>query len=354
MLASHTLARQTSPFKRHLDEQLKHFNFKPHRYTDFDLLQVLAVSYLPTLLETNIGAAYQDCGTSRVFFSFTDIETWALTLNRQVDLKSKYDAIVAVARGGLYLGAMLSHFSGLPLAVVSYHRPSASVHWSSPELNPGARVLLVEDIAGMGVTLVHCKQALQAQGHIVDVAVLAFDAMSREAPTFGIDCAGHRVVFPWERGLIKLDDKVNAQGEYLDPWLVGFDLDGVFLPDVPTELYRTDLPKALALREELQPYSVRPAQWSGEHQHPIITGRLMSEFKETTDWLAKFGLSPSVLHMRPNLHHCPAQFKATKIRELNITEFIESELWQAELISTAVPYCVVWHYDALSERLTRM
>lgn len=312
------------------------------------------MNYLPPLSDTNIGAAYEDCGVSRVFFSFVDIETWALTLNREVDLKSRYDAIVPVARGGLYLGAMLSHFSGLPLSVVNYHRPSATVHCNSPELGPGARVLLVEDIAGMGVTLVHCKQALQAKGLIVDVAVMAFDTMSREVPTFGINCAGHRVVFPWERGLIKLDNKLNAQGEYLDPWLIGFDLDGVFLPDVPSELYKTDLAKALMLREELRPYAIKPAQWAGEHQHPIITGRLASELKQTTDWLAKFGLSPSVLHMRPNLDHCPAEFKANKIRELNITEFIESELWQAELISAAVPYCVVWHYDPLGARLIRM
>lgn len=310
--------------------------------------------FCPSLAELSIGRIYADSGVSRVFFSFEDIESWALTLNREVELSARYSGIFAVARGGLYLGSMLSHFSGLPMRVLHYKRSSAKVTIDSHLFEPGARVLMVEDIAGSGVTLANCKSALEKQGFVVDVAVVAFDAMSREKPAFGLNCAGYRVVFPWERGLVGKKEITDSQGEYLDPWLVGFDMDGVFLPDVPGELYASNLARALEERKNLVPFGYKPKQWQGENRHPVITGRLVSEKQETLQWLKDFGLNPSELHMRPDLSICPAEFKALKIREIGVTEFVESELWQARLIVKSVPHCVVWHYDASTQALTRV
>ena len=57
--------------------------------------------------------------------------------------------------------------------------------------------------------------------------------------------------------------------------------------------------------------------------------------------------------LRPSLDIAPAEFKRRMLIELGITEYIESELAQAEHIAS-LPHVVVWHYDCRDRRSRRI
>lgn len=293
-------------------------------------------------LASSLGTPFSQGDDRRCFFSFADIETFVLAC-RQPVLQSSYECIAALARGGLYPATMLSHYTGLALVSVSYDRPAQSVTTSLGSPTGSGKLLLVEDVAGKGYTLANTKAALEAKGWQVDVFTLVWDELSRVKPQYGLKMpCGQRFVLPWERGVLhhSFDDARLTTDP--DPWVTGFDLDGVFLPDVPDEVYRQDLDTALSLRE-IQPALPAPSTWVAGS--PIITGRLESDRAQTVRWLDEHGVHTERLFMRSALTEDPAQFKASCIHRLSLAEFVESDWQQAHAIARHVPQCVVWHYD---------
>ncbi|MGB3291250.1 MAG: phosphoribosyltransferase [Burkholderiaceae bacterium] len=258
------------------------------------------------------------------------------------------DAVVAIARGGLVPAVMASTDLSLPLHALSYSREDRRVSWFSvSQPRPGARILLVEDIAGRGTTLADCVEFLRKQGYELAVFTLAYDADSRIKPDFGLEIpAGFRAWFPWERNSITpaFDQTGNRPGrpehEYAS-WAI--DLDGVLLMDLPEQQYALALNETLAQRDLLLPADILPGLDLDDVT--IITGRPEQDRDRTQAWLDRHGFHGPLV-MRDESRHTPqetARHKAEAILSRCHTHFIESDPVQAlDIARIAKVARVIW------------
>lgn len=262
--------------------------------------------------------------------------------------QAKFDAVVAIARGGLAPGVMISTALSLPLHALSYDRQARRVSWFTQQSPaPGARVLLVEDIAGRGTTLSDSIDFLARCGLEPQVFTLAWDEQSRVVPDYGFKMpAGCRAWFPWERESITdafgaaRNQPSRPEYEYAS-WAM--DLDGILLPDIPEDVYLQNLEAALLRRDALEPHAVLPNR--DLRALPIITGRPEQDRARTQAWLDRHGFSGRLI-MRDEARHAAAQtalHKAQAIMEQRYTHFIESDAIQALEIASHVKLArVLW------------
>lgn len=260
-----------------------------------------------------------------------------------------FDAVVAIARGGLAPGVMAATALSLPLYALGYDRLARRVSWFTQQTPPpGARILLVEDIAGRGTTLYDSIEFLQGQGFVPKVFALAWDEQSRVTPHYGLKMpTGYRAWFPWEREAIT--DAFGATNNLPDDrpeydyasWAI--DLDGILLPDIPEALYLQNLEAALQQRDELLPHTVMPNR--DLRELPIVTGRPEQDRARTQAWLDRHGFSGRLI-MRDETRHTAAQtstHKALAIIEQRYTHFIESDAIQALEIANQVKVArILW------------
>ena len=259
-----------------------------------------------------------------------------------------FDAVVAIARGGLAPAVMASTALGLPLYALHYDRAERRVSWFTRQApKRGSRVLLVEDIAGRGTTLSDSIDFLRDFGADISVFTLAWDDQSRVIPDYGFKLpAGCRAWFPWERESIT--DAFGATGnvpsrpehEYAS-WAM--DLDGILLPDIPEDAYLRNLEAALLQRDALEPHAVLPNR--DLRDLPIITGRPEQDRARTQAWLNRHGFTGRLIMRDETRHTAPqtALHKAQAIIEQRFTHFIESDAIQALEIANQVKVArVLW------------
>ena len=117
--------------------------------------------------------------------------------------------------------------------------------------------------------------------------------------------------------------------------LAVFDIDGV-VADVRHRLHHLDRPKswqaffAAAEQDPLLPAGARlVAELAREHDIVWLTGRPAWLRDTTVDWLARFELPGTELHLRPDRDHRPArQFKVDVLRRLaprGVAAFIDDD-----------------------------
>ncbi|HUG60000.1 MAG TPA: phosphoribosyltransferase family protein [Candidimonas sp.] len=245
-----------------------------------------------------------------------------------------FDAVVAIARGGLVPGVIVSTGLSLPLYALQYSRGDSTVSWFTVERPASAcRILLVEDIAGRGTTLSDSLAFLQAQRHEVSVFTLAYDTQSRITPDCGLKIPdGYRAWFPWERESITpaFDATSNRpdrpEHEYAS-WAI--DLDGILLMDLPEQEYAEALQATLTRRDQLLPNPVLPQLDLANVT--IITGRPEQDRLRTQAWLNRHGFNGPLI-MRNETRHAATQtavHKAEAILSRCHTHFIESDPIQA-------------------------
>lgn len=290
-----------------------------------------------------IGTVFEKNNTIYRYFDSNSIETLAVHHRSQI-LSQNYEAIVALLRGGTYLATMLSQCTNIPLEILRYDRASCSVSTTLPPSSKrGTKVLLVEDIAGKGYTLKNSKEYLESLGYSVDVFTVCFDNQSRITPDFGIELPNeHLAYFPWERmvqGPTEISRKQNDSSQ--EVWKKGFDLDGVFFPDLPVEMYEQDLQKTLSIRDNLPPLDT-PMQW--ENGSIIVSARLEEDRDRTVAQLKRINVFPSKLILKQNKKEDPGEFKKRICQEEQLQEFFESEKAQAEKIAKLLSV-VTWHYE---------
>lgn len=279
-------------------------------------------------------------------------------------LEEKFGASIGILRGGAPLALMVSHAIGAPVAFLAYDRPTRSVLWNSagPLPPPGTKVLLCEDIAGRGFTLVDCIAFLERHGLVVKTLTGAFDEISRIRPDYANDSTGFFTMFPWER---------QAYTErYRDDWSrveagaaegmrddheyarYAIDLDGILLPDIPLSRYDEDLAAALQERDALLPFEVVPSV-DFENVRAVITGRPSVDRARTQAWLDRHGYGHLDLMMRPDGYDGTpagaAAHKANAARRVGVTHYIESDPLQALFIARAAPLLRVIWWDALRQ-----
>ncbi|TEA79613.1 phosphoribosyltransferase [Allopusillimonas ginsengisoli] len=259
-----------------------------------------------------------------------------------------FDAIIAIARGGLIPALMASSALSLPMHALAYSRKDRRVSWYTTTQPPKAcRILLVEDIAGRGTTLLDSVDFLRGLGHQVQVFALAYDAESRIQPDFGVEVpSGFRAWFPWERTSITAafdaTDNQPDKPEYdYASWAI--DLDGVLLMDLPEEQYAQALHETLAQRDLLLPSEILPQLDLASVT--IITGRPEQDRERTRVWLARHGFHGPLI-MRNESHYGvedTPRHKADAILSRCHTHFIESDPVQAlEIARHAKLARVLW------------
>lgn len=161
------------------------------------------------------------------FYGYDDIETFCLSKREQLTQEG-VGLILGVLRGGGIPALMLSQMLGLPVDFIYYDRQEARAEIKNEKvfglidscIKQGKKVLLVEDVAGAGRTLVNCYRYLLSlikDGSLIKTMTLVHHENSRTRPDHYKDCSAVRAILPWERyatGGLCLDDFVRT-GEAL-------------------------------------------------------------------------------------------------------------------------------------------
>lgn len=291
--------------------------------------------------------------------TYEHIDRWIASI-QSVLIQQEFDCIIGVLRGGAPIALMASHATGVPVAFLRYDRALRWVSWDSsiPIPPPESRVLLCEDISGVGHTLSDCLGYLQRQHLQVQLLTAGFDDKSAIQPDYGIDGRGYVLLFPWERQsytdsyrkrwMQTQGGRLNAMEDDHEYDTYAIDLDGILLPDVEPAQYEADLQGALLARDALAPFAHLPAL---QRIKVIITGRPEMDRTRTTAWLRQHGFGEVLLLMRNTDFHDDspqqvANYKAQATLRLACTHFVESDPLQAILIAAAAPLLRVIWWDA--------
>lgn len=283
------------------------------------------------------------------YLGYSHISHWIDSLGGALRAE-QFTAVAAVLRGGLFPAQCAAFATGAPLWFIRYDRGRQKASWHGGVPPPG-RLLLCEDIAGHGHTLVNC-QALVRQTHPDHrVLTIVSDELSRVRPDWSMHRPHVQTVLPWEREVVSPQFRQDywhrdgAHGrEPMKPdhcyrrW--GIDLDGVLCDDLPAERYEADMAGTLTDRDALSRAQGAP-QLTAD-QHVIVTGRPLADRHRTRAWLDARGYCGIAVHHRDPAVHAHddlsiAAHKASTAERLGITDFLESCAHQAILISARAP-----------------
>ncbi|WP_321911110.1 phosphoribosyltransferase [Paraburkholderia sp. J11-2] len=163
------------------------------------------------------------------FYGYDDIETFCLS-RRDPLSHENVGLILGILRGGAIPALMLSQMLGLPVDFVHYDRREAKAEIKNKKaldlvdacIKEGKRILLVDDVAGVGYTLANCRDyllSLVKDESSIRVLTLVHHANSRAQADYYKDCSSVHAVLPWERYVTShecLDDFAKAQAALLD------------------------------------------------------------------------------------------------------------------------------------------
>jgi hypoxanthine phosphoribosyltransferase len=296
-----------------------------------------------------------DTGSMPVFLGYDQTERMiAALLDRAV--RWQPDAVVGIARGGLVPATMASGILALPLAMIGFERTTSVTQWIGAPAS-GDRVLLVDDGCSTGRTMDAVRAALLREGRdCLTLAVVHDPEVTSYVPDLS---HAMRTLwrFPWERGeATPAGRALRATGAGPDratelPFY-GLDLDGVFLPDVPDEVYRADIAEAVMRRHGLEPFPTLP--FFSPERAVVITGRPDADRECTQAWLERWGHGALPLECRPlAIPHTPdtvARYKAEAATRWGCTHFVESDPEQALRIAAHAPHLVVSWWSATDAR----
>jgi hypoxanthine phosphoribosyltransferase len=202
------------------------------------------------------------------YYSYDEIETFCLSKREQL-AQENFGLVLGVLRGGGIPAVMLSQMLSVPVDFIYYERRTARAEIKNPEamdqinlcVKQEKKILLVEDMAGVGYTLANSYKYLHSLVRIeslIKVLVLVSHEGSRVKPDYSKDCTGIRPILPWERyvtGNLFLNDFVAA-GEAL-------------LADQPYK-------KILAINDHVTPFIPKP-EWKVDY-HLQYEGDIVSTF----------------------------------------------------------------------------
>jgi hypoxanthine phosphoribosyltransferase len=248
------------------------------------------------------------------------------------------EAVVAIVRGGLVPGTMISCMLALPLFMLDWDRTTQLMAWIGPPPDV-KRVLLVDDCCATGQTMASVRTALLGQGY--DCATLA--VVHDPETTCYVPDFSHPMTdlfrFPWERGeATPAARRLRATGAAADrrtelPFF-GLDMDGVLMPAVGQPGATSGKP-----RPNLPAYN-------GERV-VAVTRRPESDRAMLEAWLAGWGVPTLALECRRSETAedvmSLSRYKAATATRWGCTHFVESDPEQAIRIAAAAPHLqVVW------------
>lgn len=289
----------------------------------------------------------------RRFLSYDEISQWIDAIAPELQA-GNYAGIVAVLRGGIFPAQCAAFATGVPLSFLRYGRRDQQATWVGSPPPPG-RVLICEDVAGCGLTLVNAVRQVAGTHPEYDVLTIVSDGLSRLRPRWSMVLPGVQTVFPWERhdqtprhqrdwhaGGAMGSLTMRADHDYRF-W--GVDLDGVLCEDLAPADYALDLEACLARRDSI-PLAVRAPRLSPA-SHVIVTGRPIQDAERTSAWLATHGIRDVQVRFRdPSTHgssiDAVAAHKGQTADALGCSDFIESCAHQATLIALGWPHMRVY------------
>jgi hypoxanthine phosphoribosyltransferase len=142
-------------------------------------------------------------------YAYNDIETFCLSKRERL-IQDGVGLILGILRGGAIPALMLSQMLAIPVDFVYYNRREARAEIKSESafesidccIKEGKKILLVDDVAGTGYTLINCFDYLLdyvKDESLVKVLTLVHHNKSRAKPNYFKDCSSHHAVLPWER-----------------------------------------------------------------------------------------------------------------------------------------------------------
>ena len=142
------------------------------------------------------------------FWRYCEIIAQAITQSGK-----SYSQVVAIVRGGFYLGHYLSRRLNLPMAVLvaqSYSQNQQQNELSIGNLSylhpPQGKILLVDDLLDTGVTMTKIKQQLETNWNVeIDTAVIWQKSQCQYQANYyySITPQGYWIVQPFEIDLSK-------------------------------------------------------------------------------------------------------------------------------------------------------
>jgi hypoxanthine phosphoribosyltransferase len=292
-----------------------------------------------------------DAGRVPVFLSYDQTERMIAALLDRA-MRWKPDVVVGIVRGGLVPATMAASMLALPLAMAGFERASGRSGWIGGPTDAG-RVLLVDDGCSTGRTMGAVRTMLLLEGReCLTLSVVYDPEMTQFVPDLS---HAMRALwrFPWERGeatpagrALRATGAGPSRGTELP--FYGLDLDGVFLPDVPDEVYQANIAEAVVRRHGLKPFGTLP--YFSPDRAVVITGRPEFDRERTQAWLARWGHSLLPLECRPSdTPYTPdavARYKAETATRWGCTHFIESDAEQALRVAAHAPHLVVSWWSA--------
>jgi hypoxanthine phosphoribosyltransferase len=277
------------------------------------------------------------------YLSYDEIRLKIETMLSSIPIH-EYDAIVIILRGGSFLGMHLSFLTNLPFYFLSYEKETKTPQWWGHSPSNEQRLLLCEDFAGSGYTLLDCQSFLVAQNYQVHNFVVVVDAWSRVKPNyscFWFSDPSLRILLPWEKERIyQLANPENS----VDVLITGWDFDGIFIEDVPSFEYEENLEQALVKRDTLSLASFAP---SLSKRDIIITGRPTQDKERTLHWTSSHHIQNLIIFRDDGLPSPTpketAAWKGQQALSLGCFQYVESDHQQAIWIAALFPMMsVIW------------
>ena len=163
------------------------------------------------------------------FYGYDDIETFCLS-QREKLAQENVGLILGILRGGAMPALMLSQMLGIPVDFIHYDRQEAKAEINNRKVfdlvnacvEEGKRILLVDDVAGVGYTLANCYDYLLSfvqDESLIRVLTLVHHVNSRTRADYCKDCSSVHAILPWERYVTSrqcVDDFVKAEAALID------------------------------------------------------------------------------------------------------------------------------------------
>lgn len=160
------------------------------------------------------------------FHSWERIEELTRELVKQID-PSRYDAVLAITRGGMIPGCLVSELldlrNVLTAAVMFYTDVGRTLdepvflQFPSDALLVGKRILVVDDVWDSGKTAVAVRDRIRKAGGEADVAVIHFkparNKFPGQKPDYYVMETDDWIVYPWDPERDRLLEEEQAQGE---------------------------------------------------------------------------------------------------------------------------------------------
>lgn len=239
--------------------------------------------------------------------------------------QQQFDGIVAVLRGGAFAGFHIAFSTGVPCYLLTYDRLNAKVAWYGDVPKQG-KMLLCEDFAGMGRTLLDCKAFLEDSNFDVETLVVCKDLKSASAPDFWCFDGKEpdkRFILPWERYRINKEEGLHSEENRLPDHeyeRTAWSMDGMVEQNSLSIMKNASAIKKgdilLTSRSYADEIGIR--EWLQKHQ--IDTPFIIRE--DTGERLDLQGI---------------ANWKGRMVIQMGFTHYVEHDAQQAILIAAGFP-----------------